>query len=89
VDELAMGYARLPDTFPFAGTTVAAGNAAIGALVRMMAWSAGDGTDGFVPTAMAKMIAKRGEIPPHCTERALRARVAAWRAERSLLKRGL
>ena len=57
-----MAYARLPDTFTFQGAVVSAGNAAVGALARLMAWSACDGSDGFVPGAMAEMIATRKEL---------------------------
>jgi hypothetical protein len=57
-----VAYARLPDTFPFQGAVVSAGNAAVGALARLMAWSACEGSDGFVPVAMAEMIATRKEL---------------------------
>lgn len=57
-----MGYFRLPDTFPFASETVAAGNAAIGAYSRCGAWIAGNGTDGFLGVAIARMIGSPKEL---------------------------
>ena len=57
-----MAYARIPDTFPFAEAVVDAGNHAVGAWARMLAWTAGNGRDGFIPAPIAAMIATKKEI---------------------------
>jgi len=57
-----VAYARLTDTFPFQMETVAAGNPAIGALCRCMAWSAGNRSDGFIPEKIARAIGSPKEL---------------------------
>jgi hypothetical protein len=57
-----MGYARLPETFPFEDRVVRAGNCAVGALARMLPWIAANRTDCFVPKHMAALIASESEI---------------------------
>jgi hypothetical protein len=52
-------YARVPDTAAFDGRVIEVGNAAFGVLCRLMAWSAGNRTDGFVPKSIAEMFPKR------------------------------
>lgn len=51
-----MSWARLDDQVAFHAKTVAAGNEAFGAWVRMLAWSCAHMTDGKVPRAVARSI---------------------------------
>jgi hypothetical protein len=57
-----MSWVRIDDSFCFASTTVAAGNRAVGALVRLMAWACEDRSDGFVPTGIVQMIASNSDV---------------------------
>ncbi len=50
------------DQMAFAASTVAAGNAAIGAWVRMSAWSSAQLADGLVPKAVARGMASPREL---------------------------
>lgn len=57
-----MGWFAIDDQFPFNTKVMCAGNAAVGAWVRMGAWSAQQLTDGFVPAAVARQIATDTEL---------------------------
>jgi len=52
----------IDDQMPSAASTIAAGNAAIGAWTRMSAWCAAQLADGLVPTAVARTMASRREL---------------------------
>jgi hypothetical protein len=52
-----MPWFRIDDTFAFHPKVLAAGNAAVGAWVRLGSYCAAHLTDGFVPELMARMIA--------------------------------
>ena len=57
-----MSYGKLDDQFPFHAKTIAAGNAAVGAFLRMVAWSNAQLTDGFIPSEIASMIGTKSEL---------------------------
>jgi len=57
-----MSWAKIDDKSAFHAKVVAAGNAAWGAQVRMIAWSKDHGTDGFVADALALAIAVPDEL---------------------------
>lgn len=57
-----MSWAKIDDRFAFHAKTLAAGNDAVGAWVRMLSWSAGAGTDGKVPRSVAHAIATKKQI---------------------------
>ncbi len=50
------------DGMPYAASTIAAGNAAIGAWTRLSAWSAQQLADGVVPAAVARTMASLREL---------------------------
>jgi hypothetical protein len=75
-----MGWFAIDDQFPFNVKVLCAGNAAVGAWVRLGAWSAGQLTDGFVPADVARQIASAAELrslerAPAGTERGMIVRV--------------
>jgi hypothetical protein len=57
-----MGWFAIDDQFPFNVKVLCAGNAAVGAWVRLGAWSAGQLTDGFVPADVARQIGSPAEL---------------------------
>lgn len=57
-----MPWLRIDDQIAMHAKTVACGNAAFGAWVRMAAWSAAQLTDGHVPKAVARMFAADAEV---------------------------
>lgn len=57
-----MGWFRLSGTFADHWKVVWAGNAAVGAFVRLGCWTAEHETDGFVPTEVAKRYGSRREL---------------------------
>ena len=52
-----MPYSRMCDTYAFHPKVVQAGNEAVGVHARLIAWSSGNLTDGFVPDAIVDMMA--------------------------------
>jgi len=54
-----MSWARIDDNLTFHPKVLAAGNAAIGVWIRMMAWSANHLTDGVVPGDIIRLISGR------------------------------
>ncbi len=54
-----MTWTVIDDGFPFHPKVMLAGNEAIGAFVRMLAWSNRGGTDGVIPGAIALVFAGR------------------------------
>lgn len=57
-----MAWGRLDDTMAFHRKIMKAGNAGVGAWARMIAWSCGEGTDGFIPAETARAIATPEEL---------------------------
>ena len=57
-----MPYFGIEDGFELHPKVVAAGNSAIGAWVRMGAWSMGHGTNGFIPNKIANTFATKYEL---------------------------
>jgi len=57
-----VGWFRLAGTFSDHPKVIAAGNAAVGAWVRLACWSAEHETDGFVPQEIARRFASRREL---------------------------
>ncbi len=57
-----MTWLRVDDQISYAAATVQAGNAAMGAWLRMSAWSAAQLADGIVPTAVAHTMAASREL---------------------------
>lgn len=57
-----MAWGRLDDKMAFNKKIVKAGNAAVGAWARMIAWSCGEGTDGIIPVEMVRTIATEAEM---------------------------
>lgn len=57
-----MSWARIDDKMAYGAKTLAARNEAVGAWVRMLAWSCERGTDGLVPRATAINIAEKQKV---------------------------
>lgn len=57
-----MSWVRIDDKIAFGAKVLAAGNEAVGAWVRMMAWSADHLTDGRIPKTAALAIAGNEEV---------------------------
>jgi hypothetical protein len=57
-----MPWFKVDDTLAFHHKTIAAGNAAIGLWVRAGSWSRQSGTDGFIPTKVARQIGTTAQI---------------------------
>jgi len=57
-----MSWGNLDDQSTFHPKIVRAGNAAWGAVCRMIAWSKAHGTDGVIPEVIAKLIATPAEL---------------------------
>jgi hypothetical protein len=57
-----MSWVRIDDTMTFNHKIVAAGNAAVGAWIRLSAYSSAHGLDGKIPDSVARMIASRKEL---------------------------
>lgn len=57
-----MSWARIDDKMAYGAKTIAAGNEAVGAWVRMLAWSCERGTDGLVPQQVALNIAGKAKV---------------------------
>lgn len=64
-----MPWFKVDDTLAFHHKTIAAGNAAMGLWVRAGSWSRMSGTDGFIPTSMAKQIGTDAQIQRLVTAR--------------------
>lgn len=63
-----MAWGKLDDRMPFHPKIIAAGNEAIGARDRMIAWSCGKRTDGWVPYEIVKAICGRPGLIRHMVE---------------------
>ncbi len=57
-----MARGQLSDSMPYHEKILNAGNASVGAWARMLAWSAGQGTDGFIPALRARSFASPDEL---------------------------
>lgn len=57
-----MPWFKVDDTLAFHHKTIAAGNAAMGLWVRAGSWSRQSGTDGFIPTAMARTLGTNAQV---------------------------
>jgi len=57
-----MSLASFPQEWAFAAWVIEIGNGPFGALSRMLCWSAGEGTHGYVPPEIAKSIASKSEV---------------------------
>jgi len=55
-------HARISDAWAIDARVVTAGDAAFGVLCRLMCWTAGSGTDGFVPDAIAGLLIRKREL---------------------------
>jgi hypothetical protein len=57
-----MSWARIDDQLAFHRKVVSAGNASVGAWIRMLTWCAAHLSDGRVPESIARIIATQDEI---------------------------
>jgi hypothetical protein len=57
-----VSWARIDDKMAYGAKTLSAGNEAVGAWVRMLAWSCERGTDGLVPRYVALNIAGKPKV---------------------------
>jgi general stress protein YciG len=57
-----MAWVRVDDTMTFNPKIMEAGNAAVGAWIRLSAYSSAHGLDGFVPDSVAKMIGNQRDL---------------------------
>lgn len=55
-------WAKVCDTLAFHPKVLAAGNQAVGAWVRLLAWSCGQGTDGVIPISLCGVIAGEADF---------------------------
>ena len=57
-----MPFVLMDDKFHSNPKVIAAGNAAVGLYARLLSWSSDNGTDGYVPEAVARQYGTRREI---------------------------
>jgi hypothetical protein len=57
-----MSWARIDDQLAFHRKAVSAGNAVVGAWIRMIAWSSAHLSDGIIPQPIARLIASQNEL---------------------------